>query len=205
MTTKEYDRISLLYQFLTKRFHVNQNYQYDGYYKCYNPKYYGVREENLQTLEHFENLSYKDMFTEEYIKSKPFGEEYLNAKLVKIEEKRICVQTELGQILLYLLVSKLENSIKEFLSFLDSLKEQKLGLIKEREESKMYIIRLNDFNKLKPDLEKIKNFRFTFHLLAKTNSGFILRDWNENLEIHINKINDLVATLKNFDFTKVEL
>lgn len=205
MTSKEYDRISLLYQFLTKRFHVNQDYQYDGYYKCYNPKYYGVREENLQTLEHFENLSYKDLFTKGYINSKPFGEDYLNAKLVKIEEKRICAQTELGQILLYLLVSKLENSIKEFLSFLESLKEKKLGLIKEREEGKMYIISLNDFNRLQPVLEKIENFRFTFHLLAKTNSGFILRDWNENLEIHINKINDLIVTLKNFDFTKVEL
>lgn len=112
MTPPEYDKISLLYQFLTKRFDVSQNYEYNRFYKCYNSKHYGVREENLITLKQFENLSYQEILTIEYIKSKTFGEEYLNSKLLRIEKNRVCVHNELGQVFLYLLVSKLEIPIQ---------------------------------------------------------------------------------------------
>ena len=84
MTNEQYNQICAPYQVLTKKFDYNQNYYFDGYYKCYNPKHYIVRDENLKTLKCFENLTLRDIYTKEYLLAHPFGDKYLDAKLVVV-------------------------------------------------------------------------------------------------------------------------
>jgi hypothetical protein len=64
---------------------------------------------------------FKQLFTEKYIKENSYSNQYLDSILVKIEEERICVHLELGQIFLYLLISKFEKGINQFLLLIDKL------------------------------------------------------------------------------------
>lgn len=88
MTIEEYNRICIVYQFLTKRFDISQFYSYDGFYKCYDPNYYGVRGENRDALEHFENLNLRHVYNAEHITSRPYGENYINSNLVIVNRQQ---------------------------------------------------------------------------------------------------------------------
>lgn len=205
MTNEHYNQISIPYQVLTKRFDPNQNYYFDNFYKCYNPKHYIVRDENLETLKKFENLTPRDIYTEEHLLAHPFGDKYLDSKLVVIEDKRICVLSELGQVFLYLLVSKFEKGINQFLVLVEKLQAEFPGLIRTKEDEKVVVMGNYLFDDLNYRFEQIENYGLIFHLFGKTNSGLLMQDWNKNIEIHKNKIKGLLDTLKIFDFSKVEL
>ncbi|WP_417860454.1 hypothetical protein [Winogradskyella sediminis] len=205
MTNEEYNQISIPYQVLTKRFDHNQNYYFDNFYKCYNPKHYIVKDENLETLKKFENLTPRDIYTKEHILAHPYGDKYLDSKLVVIEEKRICILSELGQVFLYLLVSKFENGINQFLELVEQLQTEFPGLIRTKEDEKVVVMGNYLFDDLNYRFEQIENYDLIFHLFGKTNSGLLMQDWNKNIEIHKTKIKGLLDTLKIFDFSKVEL
>lgn len=205
MTYEQYHQICIPYQVLTKRFDPNQNYYFNNFYKCFNPKHYIVRDENLQTLKKFENLTPRDIYTEEYILTHPFGDRYLDSRLVVIEDKRICILSELGQVFLYLIVSKMDNEINQFLELVEVLKAEFPGLIRTKDDEKVVVMGNYLFDELNYRFEQIENYGLIFHLFGKTNSGLLMQDWNKNIEIHITKIKGLLDTLKNFDFSKVEL
>ena len=187
------------------RFNENQHFYYEDYYKCFHPDYYIVRGEHLETLKHFENLSFKDLFTEERIKKFHYGNKYLNSKLVKIEEKRVCILAELGQTFLYLLASKLTKGIEQFLELLNTMYKEEKGLVRIAEEGRIMKMYFVSFERMSSRFEQIENFNFILHLLGKTNSGFIMQDWNKNIEFHIKKIEGLLENLKLYDFSKVTL
>ncbi|WP_204346631.1 hypothetical protein [Psychroserpens algicola] len=203
MTSEEYDRLSIPYQVLTKRFYENQTYYNDGFYRCYNPKHYIVRDKHLEQLKRFTELSYRDIYTEEYINAYPFGDTYLDSKLVKIEEKRVCLSTELGQVFLYLLVSKLKKGITQYVELIKKLQDERKGLIKSKNDGNTVVIPIFFLESIKGQFEIIDNYKFVFHLLAKTNSGFLMRDWNSNIEVNLNRISGLLDSVKNFDFSKI--
>jgi len=205
MKNKEYNRISLPYQFLTKRFDLNQTYTYEEFHKCYNPKHYGVKGENLEVLRNFETIMFKQLFTEKHLKENSYSTQYLDSLLIKIEEKRICVHMELGQIFLYLLISKFEKGINQFLLLIDKLLKEHKGLIRLKDDNTKVIMNIDVFNSFNEQFEQIENYSLIFHLFAMTNSGYIMRDWNGNVEIYIRRINKLLETLKIFDFSKIEL
>ena len=205
MTSEEYDKLSIPYQVLTKRFYERQAYYYDGYYKCYNPKYHIVRDEHLELLKKFENLSYRDIYTDEYINSHLFGDVYLDSKLVKIEEERICLSTELGQVFLYLLVSKLENGITQYIQLIKELQDERKGLIRTKNDGNTVIIPIDFLENIQYLFDNIDNYKFVFHLLAKTNSGFLTRDWSNNVEVNLNRISGLLKSVKNFNFSDCDI
>ena len=205
MTNDEYNKVCNLYQALTQRFDFSQNYGFDGFYKCFNPKHYAVRGENLETLKEIADLTFRDIYTEEHIANNHFGDNYLDSKFVVIEEKRICVIAELGHVFLYLLVSKLENGIKGFLELAHKLQSEHKYLIKLENENRTMRMKTYLFDEFNGQFEQIENYGFVFHLLGKTNSNFLMQDWNNNIEIHLNRISGLFKTLKGFDFSKIEL
>ena len=175
------------------------------FYKCYNPKYYGVRDNHLETLKHFTDLSFRDLYTAEHIAEHHFGDNYLDSKLVKIEEERICLLAELGHVFLYLIVSKLKNGIGQYLELISQLQVEYKGLVRTKEDGKIVVMGIYLIEDLIYRFEQIENYRFIFHLLAKTNSGFLMRDWDNNVEINISRISGLLETVEHFDFSKVEL
>lgn len=205
MTAEEYNRICLVYQFLTKRFNRSQIYQYDGFYRCYDPKYYRVRQEKLQTLKHFENLTLRHIYTGEYLASRPFGEEYINTNLVVVDEDKVCIHTELGYIFLYTLVYKLQDGISSFIALMHNLNETYRGLIKTTEDKKIFKMKVYLYDDFIPQFESIENYRLIFHLFAQTNSNFMVRNWENEVEVNIHKIEELLETLKIFNFQNLDM
>ncbi|MEO9513240.1 MAG: hypothetical protein ABJN84_13610 [Flavobacteriaceae bacterium] len=205
MTNEQYNQVCNLYQTLTQRFDLSKNYGYDGFYKCFNSKHYAVRGENLETLKHFENLTFRDIYTKEHLLAHHFGDNYLDSKLVVIEEKRICVIAELGQAFLYLLVSKLNNGIEQFLELVNKLQTEHKYLIRIEEDGRLIRMKSYLFNEFNSLFEQIENYHFIFHLLGKTNSSFLMQDWNNNIEIDLNRINGLLKSVNVFDFSQVTL
>ncbi|MCW5518483.1 hypothetical protein J1N09_01440 [Aureitalea sp. L0-47] len=205
MTKEQYNKVCLLYQALTRRFDLSQNFYYDGFYKCFNPKHYAVRGENLETLKHFENLTFRDIYTDEHLAEHHFGDNYLDSKLVVVEEERICVIAELGQVFLYLLVSKLKNGIEQFLELVDKLQKEHKYLIRLEEDGRIMKMKTYLFDEFNGLFEQLENYGFVFHLLGKTNSSFLMQDWNNNIEIHLNRIRGLLKNVNSFDFSNVEL
>lgn len=205
MTNEEYNRISMVYQFLTKRFDFSQTYQYDGFYRCFDVNHYGVSGQNLEVLKHFENLNLRHIYTTEHIASTQYSDEYLNANLLVIEENRVCVHSELGFIFLYILVYKLQNEIKSFLKLMYILKEKHTGLIRTSEDQRVFKMKVYLYDDFIPQFESIENYRYIFHLFAKTNSDFMVRNWNNEVEINMNKIEKLIETLKRFNFENIDM
>ena len=206
MNNNEYDKISLAYQFLTNRFDVRQNYHYSNYYRCYDSNYYGVKGDRLETLKCFENLTLRDIYKKEHIESNYYGEEYLDSKLVVVKENQVCILSELGQVFLYLLVSQLEIGIKQFQALLLELNKEHKGFFRLEDDGKKMVVDVNMFeNEFKNQFEQIENYKYIIHLFGKTNSGFIMLNWNNYLEIHLNKINELLNSLDVFDFSKIDL
>ncbi|MGX1025296.1 hypothetical protein [Psychroflexus sp. MBR-150] len=205
MNKEEYNRLSIPYQFLTRRFYDRQTYHYEGFYKCFNPEHYIVKGEHLEVLQNFTDLSFREIYTEEHIQEHYFGDEYLNSKLVKIEEKKVCINSELGQVFLYLLVSKLQKGIEQYLNLIADLQNEYKGLVRTKEDGNIVEARIYLLDDLKHRFEEIENYPLVFHLLAQTNSGFLTRDRYDIVEINLRKIKGLLKTVKYFDFSKVEL
>lgn len=205
MTKEEYNRISIVYQFLTKRFDFSQTYQYDGFYRCFDTNHYGVSGENLEVLRHFENLNLRHIYSAEHIASVQYGDNYLNANLLVIEENRVCVHSELGFIFLYILVYKLQDGIKSFIELMYTLKEKYVGLIRTNEDKRIFKMKVYLYDDFIPQFESIENYKFIFHLFAKTNSNYMNRNWSNEVEVDMYKIEKLIKTLKMFNFENVEM
>lgn len=206
MTTKEYDNLSLAYQFLTKRFDMRQDYYYNNFYRCYDSNCYGVREERLETLKCFENLTFRDLYKNEHIDSHYYGDNYLDAKVVVIKDNQVCILPELGQVIFYILISKLEIGIRQFQKLLLDLSKNDTTSFRQENNGEKIIVDINLLeNVYKNQFENIENYKFIIHLFGKTNSGIIMLKWNYELEINLSIINTLLDTLTIFDFSKVDL
>ncbi|MFV8327754.1 hypothetical protein [Flavobacterium sp. ZS1P14] len=200
MDQEEYNKICLLYQVLTKRFDFNQNYNYDKWYKCYNADFYGVKNGYLEVLKRFENLTLRHIYTPEYVSSVPFSDEYLDDVLVKISDDKVRVLSELGLVTLYFLIYRLEEGINNFLQLLESIKKQYVGFIKIDNDNRIYKMKGYIYDELIPQFENIKDFKLMFHLFSKTNSNYMLLNWNNEVEIDVFKINKTLDSLQNFNF-----
>ena len=204
MNQEEYNKICLLYQVLTKRFDFNQNYNYEKWNKCYNPEFYGVKNEYLEVLKRFEDLTLRNLYTTEYINSTPFSDEYLDDILVKISDDKVCVHSELGLVTLYFLIYRLQEGINSFLQLLESIKNQYVGFIKTDNDNRIYKIKVYIYDDFIPQFENIKDFKLIFHLFSRTNSNYILLNWNNEVEIDVFKINKTLEGLLNFNFKNLD-
>ncbi|NUY79656.1 hypothetical protein HUK80_02015 [Flavobacterium sp. MAH-1] len=200
MTTEEYNNISMLYQFLTKRFDINQNYTSSDYHRCYHPNYYGVRGNGLEVLKRFEHLNFQDLYSEEYLKSQFYSQEYLTSKLVIIEENRVCVMPELGSILFYQLISMMKGGITEYLRQLKYIVENKIGIFRLSDDGDLLKFDLRSYENLLLKFEAIKDFNLFHHLFTKTNSNIIMLNWDNQVEIPIHEIEKFIAHIDHMTF-----
>lgn len=204
MNHEEYNKICLLYQVLTKRFDFNQNYNYDKWYKCYNADFYGVKNGCLEVLKRFEDLTLRRIYTPEYVSSVPFSDEYLDDILVKISDDKVLVLSELGLVILYFLIYRLQEGINNFLQLLESIKNQYIGFIKIDADDRIYRMKGYIYHEFIPQFENIKDFKLMFHLFSKTNSNYMSLNWNNEVEIDVFKINKTLESLQNFNFKNLD-
>lgn len=205
MKIEEYNRISMLYQTLTRRFDIPRNYQYEGIYHSYNPDQYAVKGENLQTLRCFEHLTLRHILNPDYINDHLYSDVYLDSELLIIDENKIKVHGELGQILFYILISKLEPSIKSFIDLLNHLKNNHKGFIRSDDEDRIYKMKVYTYDDFVVQFEAIENYKFVYHLFGKTDSLLMMRNWDNEIEINVADINKILETVKKFNFQNVDL
>ena len=204
MSETEYNSICLEYQFLTKKSSINfQNYY--GDYKCYDLKVYGVRDENLKFLKKFHDFSIKDFYTNDFIQLNQYIQEYLNAKLIIFEEKRICVHQEMAIILFHIIAFKLQNGIFGLLELLEKIYEQFPKYIEISNQKKNYVIKNNRYEELIAEFEKIQDYNFIFHFFNKAGSQIINFNHQNEIEFKVNEIKKILEGLKKFSFEKLPI
>jgi len=204
MNIDEYNKICRVYQSLTKRFDNYQNYFFNGNYIVFDSEFYVVRE-NLDILRKFENLTIRHIYGADYIKSKPFGDSYLDSKLVVIEENKVMVNSEMGYILFYILIYKLAKGLEDFKKIISTLDTKYSGHISIEKETKTYKMSIGTYDKILAEFEKSEDLKLIVHLFSRTNSNFIVQNWNSQIEINMAKIEALSDTVKIFDFSNIQL
>ncbi|WP_294963593.1 hypothetical protein [uncultured Flavobacterium sp.] len=205
MTSQEYNKISKVYQCLTQRFDQSRNYQYDRFYKVYNSQCYIVEGENLEALKHFENLTLRHVYTGEYLESQHFGEDYKNSSLLVVEDGKVLVHAELGFIFLYILIFKMQEGIRKFLDLINELKDRHTGLIRSSDDGRILKMKVYLYDEFIPQFEAIPDFNLIFHLFALTNSNFMERNWDNEVEVYVDKIRKTLETLKIFNFDNINM
>jgi len=204
MTTEEYNKLSLLYQVLTKRFDLVQEYSYDRWFKCYNPNFYGVKGQYLETLKRFQQLTLRHIYKGNYIQSQNFSDEYLDDLVIRVEEHQICVHSELGLVILHILFYKLQTGIYQFITLLDIILEKSPALIKTDKEKRVYKLKLYTYDEYIQQFQNIQDYSFIFHLFGRTNSSYMTIDWNNEIEIDVFRIKQALMRLSNFNFENLE-
>ena len=202
MNQEDFNKICLLYQFLTKKSDFNQNY--DRWYICYNCEHYGVKNDYLEILKKFKKLTLRHLYTSEYINSIHFPDEYLDDILVKIIKDKVYIHSELGSIIQSFLIYKLQEGINIFLQSLERIKNQYVGFVKTDKDCKIYKIKVFTYDEFIPQFENIKDFKLIFHLFTLKNINYLYLNWDKEVEIDISKINKGLEKLINFNFQSIQ-
>lgn len=211
MTPQEYNRICKVYQFLTKRLDPSQNYHIDGFYRVYDSQHYGVRDEAFEGVRYFENLTLNYVFTKEYLAGQHFSKNYYfsngfsNSPMVVIKNDNISVHPELGFVFLYILIFKFQNGIIAFLDLLYQLNDKKTTLIRISEDGKTVKIKAYGYDDFVSVFEVIPNINLIFDFFLFTNSNFMIKNWNNEIEIQVIKIRNALDTLKIFNFDNMNM
>ena len=198
-----YNQLQFLYVSLTERFSKYSDYTYDGFYKCYNEKYFFLRDEKKVFLEKLSAISIKEIYSEKYKKETVFSEEYLNSKLVKFCEDRICIIDGLGQIIFYYILFNLKDELDFFLSKISETRSIPNGFI-TKDEHRIYFTYTEFFERWVKQFEGYENMKMLIHLFTKTNSNIITINFSGKIEINESKINDMKNRLEYFNFSILE-
>lgn len=199
MTEAEYNGIAMEYQFLIKRSYTNfQNY--DGCYKCYDPKAYGVRDEYLELLNKFQGYTLRHVFTLEHIESHPYPDNYLDAELLILEENRICVHQELAMILFHVLAYKLHDGISGLLNLLEKIRIEHPKYFTIDEQQNIYALKMYRYDEFIAEFENLPDYTFIVHLFNRTGSDVITVNLQNEIEFKVYKIKRIFERFKNFNF-----
>lgn len=198
-----YNELQFLYVSLTERFAKYSDYSYDGFYKCYNDQYFFLRHEKKIFLEKLSRISIKDIYSEEYKKETLFSQNYLDSKLVKFCENRICIIDGLGQIIFYYILFLLKEELDFFIKKMEETKSNPNDLI-TNDESRIYFYYTEFFEKWVKQFEVSENMKMLIHLFTKTNSNVITINFYEKIEINEAKIKEMKDRINYFDFSILE-
>jgi hypothetical protein len=200
-----YNKISIAYQNLSDRFH-NYDKKWDKYYAVYNKEFFIVRDERLEFLKQFQEISYGAFFKKKHIESNYYGEEYLSLTCVKVTEHEVRIHDNFAQVLFYYLIKYFQNDIKTLLQVLTG---------PEINDKFKYDYKIEEGEfKFNPNVqeaiytfikERVPNYKLIFHLFAKTNSNIIYADYDA-IVINIKTIERQLKNLDEiFDFKDFEI
>ncbi|WP_304342928.1 hypothetical protein [Chryseobacterium koreense] len=197
-----YNELQFLYVSLTERFLKYTDYTYDGFYKCYNENYFFLRDEKKVFLQKLSEMSLKEIYSEKYKNETVFSEDYLDSKLIKFCENRICIIDGLGQITFYYILSLLQDELDAFINTIEQVKSIPNGFITS-DEHRIYFAYTEFFERWVKQFEGNEKMKMLIHLFTKTNSNIITINFNGKIEINESKIKDMKSRLEYFDFSKL--
>lgn len=197
-----YNELQILYVSLTERFAKYSDYTYNGFYKCYNGKYFFLRDEKKEFLEKLSKITINDIYIEEYKSKYVLSQTFLESSLVKFCEDKLCIINGLGQIILYYILYLLKNELDEFINCLDKTKKNPNRFI-TYDENNIYFDYTEFFEYWVKPFEGNTNMEMLIHLFFKTNSYIITLNFRGKIEISESNIKEMRDHLKYFDFTKL--
>ncbi len=197
-----YNELQFLYVSLTERFSKYSDYNYDEFYKCYNDQYFFLRDEKKAFLEKLSNISVDEIYNEKYKKETGFSQTFLENKLVKFGEERVCIIDGLGQIILYYILFLLQNELDYFIEYLKETKSTPNTFITS-DEHRTYFKYTEFFEIWVKKFDGNLNMNLLIHLFTKTNSNIISVNFNGKIEINESKIKDMKNRIQYFNFTKL--
>jgi len=197
-----YNELQFLYVSLTERFSKYSDYRYDGFYKCYNRKYFFLRDEKRAFLEELSAITIGDIYSTNYKEEIGFPQNYLQNFLIMFHEDRVCIIDGLGQIILYYILFMLKSELETFINELNHAKEKLQGFITS-DENFVYFDYVTFFENWAKKFEGNNSMQILLHLFTKTNSNIITISFNGKIEINFTKIKEMYSRLEYFDFTKL--
>lgn len=189
-----YNELQLLYISLTERFSRYSDYNYDGFYKCYNNQYFFLRDEKKNFLEKLSNITINDIYSEEYKKATCFSEEYLGSELVKFGENKVCIIDGLGQTILYYILSLLKDELDYFIKYMEETKTTPNDFI-TYDEHHIYFAYTEFFERWVNRFSENQPMEMLIHLFTKTNSYIITVNFNGKIEINEHKIKEISSAI----------
>jgi hypothetical protein len=204
MTDQKYNFICLPFQFLTKRFNDFQNI-YDGEYKCYSPNVYGVKNEYLEFLKNFENLTFRHIFSQEHLASQIALGIPVDSNLVIIEEDRIRVHQELGNIILHILANQLKNGIEKLIELIEKIKLEHPTYIKTDKDENIFSMKMYRYDEFIADFENLPDYKYVKHLFYDSKTGIITLSLENEIDFKLYKMRKIIKRLTIFNFTNIPL
>lgn len=195
-----YNELQILYVSLTERFSKFSDYYYDGSYKCYNGKYFFLREEKKEFLEKLSTVKIGDIYSTKYKEEIGSPKNYLDRFLVTFQEDKVCIVDGLGQIVLYYILFLLKPELENFIQELEDAKETFKGFI-TYDEHFIYFDYVNFFETWTKKFENNNNMQLLMHLFTKTNSRIITINFRGGIEINFTEIKKMYSRLEYFDFS----
>ncbi|WP_419494913.1 hypothetical protein [Chryseobacterium bernardetii] len=194
-----YNELQFLYVSLTERFSKYSDYRYDGFYKCYNRKYFFLRDEKREFLEKLSTIKIGDIYSSKYKEEIGFPQRYLDSLLVFFHEEKVCIIDGLGQIILYYILFLLKLQLETFINELDDAKERLKGYVTS-DENFIYFDYVTFFENWAKKFEGNNDMQMLIHLFTKTNSNIITISFSSKIEINFSKIKEMYSRLEYFNF-----
>ena len=196
-----YNELQILYVTLTEKFSRIKNYTFDGFYKCFDKECNFVKESKTGILTKLSNYTINDIFSDLGIKEIEFSEEYLNRKIVKIYDDKICIDEYLGFIIYYFILDNLKNEINEFCVDLEKIINKPTTFISVNNQVITFDVLF--FENWIDKYRENKKMQMLLHLFSKTNSNIIVKNFYGQIEINEFEILEINEYLSYFDFNKL--
>lgn len=204
MKESEYNIIASEFQFLTKRFQYGIA-SYDGFYKCYNPKTYGVRDEALDFLSKFQGYTLRHIYTPEHIQSHPYSSAFIDSELVVIKEHAICIHQELASILFHVLAFKLQEGISSLLELLEQIRNKHPKYLTINQNESIYSMKMFRYDELIADFHNLPDHNYVVDLFNRKHQDIIVVNLQNEIDFKIYKIKRILDRFKDYNFENLPI
>lgn len=200
MEIENFNRHLLLYQQLTNSFIETPSHFKDNFYKCYKSDMTLVTGVYLEILAKFENISLNDIYLPEQSANLPYSvEPYSNMKLFINDGDYYCIYVELGLLIFYFLVYQYQETIKQFLTILDEMSNNRYAPVKLI-DNVVYEIDFNYLKSNEPVFFALENFDRVFEMFAKSNNSIIYLNSSYKLIIEKYRIDNMLEYITRLNF-----
>lgn len=195
MDIETYQKLQIVYCLLSNRFSEIES-DYKGIYKSYDPNISIVKDENLEILKKFQDISNNDLSLETNLVESDWG----TSSLVKILANEVLISHDLEIIIYYFLIHTFSAEINEILNSLDDFqKKYPLSLIWKNEKSKL-LVKQTIQDLFFENMNNIQNANMVRHLLEKVSYNFIMAQNSFDVVFETDKIKNAIRTSKEYNF-----
>jgi hypothetical protein len=199
MTKETYNKLQMLCTVLINIYSELRSVT-QGMYKVYDASYTFFTPQILEVLSEFENIGLRDLYKDEILNELPNQSEWFTNPLFKKEDDELFVSHDLELVLYYFLINVFQESITEFVNFLESEQNNYNHFMRWNESKEKLTIRRGIEKTLFDKLNDLENCSFVWHLFNQVSYGIIYATNEYDFVIELEKIKKLLTTAQEFNF-----